>query len=109
MKLVLFHYCRWLGIWHLYHYKDIDKDCNPWPDGKFHLTFEIDFTKAPTAEFMLKMALEGTEVCEVPEEHVVVPSILTDEYLSWYKPFDLKSAKQTKHRARKAVKSRTSA
>ena len=109
MKIVLFHYCRLLDIWHLYHYKDIDKDCNPWPDGKFHFTFEIDFMKAPTAELMLKMALEGTEAYEVPEEHSVAPSILTEEYLSLYKPFDLKSAKQTKRKARKATKSRTAA
>ena len=53
------------------------------------------------------MALEGTEAYEVPEEYAVVPSILTDEYLSWYKPFDLKSVKQTKRRVHKAVKSRT--
>lgn len=65
--------------------------------------------KAPTAEYMLKMALEGTEVYEVPEEHAVVPSILTDEYLSWYKPFDLKSATRTKRKVRKEVKSRTAA
>ena len=55
------------------------------------------------------MALEGTEAYEVPEEYAVVPSILTDEYLSWYKPFDLKSAKQTRRKACKAVKSRTAA
>ena len=109
MKIVLFHYCRWLDVWRLYYYKDSDKDCNPWPDGKFHFTFEIDFTKAPTAELMLKMALEGTEAYEVPEEHAVVPSILTDEHLSWYKPFDLKSAKQTRRKACKATKSRTAA
>ena len=107
MKIILFHYCRWLDIWHLYHYKDIDKDFNPWQDGKFHLTFEIDFMKSPLAEYMLKMALEGTEAYEVPEEHSVVPSNLTDEYLSWYKPFDLKSVKQTRRRVHKAVKSRT--